>query len=115
MTRQALMGMALAVVILGAGAAAAGPPGGSPGDGRDGHRRVRGEVVSIDEARGSLTLKTGEGSAVALHLPPGALKGLRKGDRLTLELAVDRAGLGGARAARPASGDRRPAGPAKGD
>jgi hypothetical protein len=113
MTRQALMGVALAAVVLGAGAAAAaGPAGGSPSDARDGHRRVRGEVVSIDEARGALTLKTGEGSAVALHLPPGALKGFRKGDTLVLELAVDR---GGARAARPANGERRPAAPVKRD
>jgi hypothetical protein len=112
MTRQALMGVALAAVVLSAGAAAAGPAGGSPSDAGDGHRRVRGEVVSIDEAHGALTLKTGEGSTVALHLPPGALKGFRKGDTLVLELAVDR---GGARAARPANGDRRPAAPVKRD
>lgn len=108
MTRQALMGVALAAAVLSAGTAA----GGGANESRDGQRRVRGEVVWIDEARGSLTLRTGEGSATALHLPPGALRGFRKGDTLTLELAVDRAG---GRAAKPANGDRRPAGPAKRD
>jgi hypothetical protein len=104
MKRQALMGVAAAALVLSAGTAAAGPPDGN------GQHRVRGEVVSIDEARGSLTLKTGEGSAVALHLPPGSLKGFRKGDRLTLELAVDRAGK-----AAGAPGSRRPSTPAKAD
>jgi hypothetical protein len=108
MTRQALMGVALAAVVLSAGTAA----GGGATESRDGQRRVRGEVVWIDEARGSLTLKTGEGSATALHLPPGALRGFRKGDTLMLELAVDRTP---ARATKPASGDRQPAAPAKRD
>jgi hypothetical protein len=94
MTRETLLGVAMAAVALSAGPVAAGPPAGT------GTPRVRGEVVWIDEARGSLTLKTGQGSAVALHLPPGVLKGVRKGDRLTLELAVDRTGSPGAKAAK---------------
>jgi hypothetical protein len=104
MTRQALMGMAAAALMLTAGTAAAGSAAGN------GQHRVRGEVVWIDEARGSLTLKTGEGSAVALQLPPGSLKGFRKGDRLTLELAVDRE-----KTAPGGPGPRRPPMPAKAD
>jgi hypothetical protein len=100
MTRQALIGVMAAALMLAAGTAVGGPPA------ENGTHRVRGEVVWIDEARGSLTLKIGEGSAAALHLPPGALKGFRKGDTLMLELAVDR---GGSKAAKPASGDLRPA------
>jgi hypothetical protein len=104
MTRQALMGMAAAALMLTAGTAAAGSAAGN------GQHRVRGEVVWIDEARGSLTLKTGEGSTVALQLPPGSLKGFRKGDRLLLDLTVDRGGT-----AAGAPGSRRPSTPAKTD
>ena len=113
MTRQALMGVALAAVALSAGAAVADPAG-SGSDGRDGHRRIRGEVIWIDEARGSLTLKTGGGGSVALHLPPGAVKGLRKGDRLMLEVEVDRGT--GPKAGKPMNGGggaRRPAAASK--
>lgn len=99
MTRQGLLGLAAAALVIWGSAGAAGA---TEGDARGGRHRVRGEVVSVDEARGSLTLKTGEGSAVALHLPPAAVKGFRKGDRLTLDLAVDRAGAAGSRAAKPA-------------
>jgi hypothetical protein len=98
------MGVVAAALVLSAGTAAAGPPAGN------GQHRIRGEVVWIDEARGSLTLKTGEGSAVAFHLPPGALKGFRKGDRLTVDLAVDRG-----KPADETTSPRRPATPAKTD
>ena len=82
-------------------------------DGRDGHRRVRGEVIWIDEARGSVTLKTGAGATVALNLPPGAVRGLRKGDRLLLDLEVDRGT--GPKAGKPMNdgGTRRPAAASK--
>ena len=113
MTRQALMGVALAAVVLSAGSAEADQAG-SGSDGRDGHRRVRGEVIWIDEARGSLTLRTGGGGSVALHLPPGAVRGLRKGDRLMLDLEVDRGSS--PKAGKPANGDggaRRPAAASK--
>ncbi|MGH2607079.1 MAG: hypothetical protein ACRDG5_10855 [Anaerolineales bacterium] len=109
MTRQALMGVAMAAVALSAGSVAADQ---AVSEGRDGHRRVRGEVVWVDEARGSVTLKTVGGGAVALHLPPGAVRGLRKGDRLMLDLAVDRPQASGPKAGKPVNGDSGPRRPA---
>jgi len=49
--------------------------------------RVTGAVTGIDPSTGRLTLETGEG-VVELHLPPGALQGLRVGERVEVELGL---------------------------
>jgi osmotically-inducible protein OsmY/sporulation protein YlmC with PRC-barrel domain len=56
-----------------------------------GQRTITGEVVSVDQPKGKLTLKTGE-RTLDLRLPPSALQNVSRGDRLTLEVAaLDRA------------------------
>lgn len=89
MRRPGLTGWLLAgTLVLGGSAVLAGPPGGSASEAaRNEHRVVRGEIARLNEARGTLTLKTTEGD-VEVQLPPGVVKGLRKGDRLTVRLAV---------------------------
>ncbi len=93
-------------LVLGGSAALAGAPGGSAAEpAGNGPRLVRGEVARVNEAKGTMTLRTTQGD-VEVQLPPGVVKGLRKGDRLTVRVAVH----AGAAAASPA---KREAGAAK--
>jgi hypothetical protein len=69
----------------------------------DRHHSVRGEVTSINEARGTLTLKTSDGD-VDLRLPGDAIKGIKKGDRVTVSLVVKRAAANHGSKAVPSSG-----------
>jgi len=48
---------------------------------------MTGEVTRIDAKRGTMTLKTAEGN-LDLHFPPSALSNVKKGDRVTVELAM---------------------------
>jgi hypothetical protein len=94
-------------LVLSGSAALAGAPGGSAAEpAANGPRLVRGEVARVNEAKGTLTLKTTQGD-VEVQLPPAVVKGLRKGDRLTVRLAVH---PGATAAASPA---KREAGAAK--
>jgi hypothetical protein len=60
-----------------------------------GQHRMMGEVTKIDESKGSLTLKTDEGE-LDLHFPPTALRGIKEGDRVEVQLAIRPAGATGA-------------------
>jgi len=57
-----------------------------------GQHKMMGEVTKIDEAKGTVSLKTDEGD-MDLHFPPAALKGIKEGDRVEVQMAI-----------RPASG-----------
>ena len=48
---------------------------------------MTGEVTRIDAKKGTMTLKTAEGN-LDLHFPPSALSNVKKGDRVTVELAM---------------------------
>jgi len=48
---------------------------------------MTGEVTRIDAKKGTMTLKTAEGN-LDLHFPPSALSAVKKGDRVTVELAM---------------------------
>jgi len=48
---------------------------------------MTGEVTRIDANKGTLTLKTAEGN-LDLHFPPSALSNVKKGDRVSVELAM---------------------------
>jgi hypothetical protein len=50
-----------------------------------------GEVVKVDQKKGHVTLKTAEGN-MELHFPPSALQNVKKGDRMSVELAMKPAG-----------------------
>ncbi|MBI4012447.1 MAG: hypothetical protein HY359_09085 [Candidatus Rokubacteria bacterium] len=84
MRRRVLAWFLAGGCMLAVGSALAAPPG-APGV--EGPRTVRGEVTRVNEARGTMTLKTSDGD-VELQLPPATVKGVRKGDRLTVRLGV---------------------------
>jgi hypothetical protein len=65
-------------LLLAAGAACAAP---GSGGGEPAHT-LRGEVATVDEARGMVTVK----------LAPSALKTLKKGDHVTVRLAGEHSG-----------------------
>jgi len=48
---------------------------------------MTGEVTRVDSNKGHLTLKTAEGN-LDLHFPPSTLSNVKKGDRVTVELAM---------------------------
>ena len=56
-----------------------------------GRHTMEGEVVSVDQKKGHVTLKTAEGN-MQLHFPPSALQQVKKGDRVSVELAMKPAG-----------------------
>jgi len=105
----------------GAAGATRSAPGRSESDGRTmtaesaEHRTMRGEVRRINEERGTLTLRTGEGD-LDLHLSPSAVRGIHKGDRVTVRLTVSSPAVTGTRPATPgrAAGAHDPPGPGKG-
>jgi hypothetical protein len=52
-----------------------------------GRHSMDGEVTKVDPKRGWVDVKTSEGS-MKLHFPPGALAEVKKGDRVTVDLAI---------------------------
>jgi hypothetical protein len=48
---------------------------------------MEGEVTKVDQNKGTLSLKTAEGT-LYLHFPPSALANVKKGDHVTVELAM---------------------------
>jgi hypothetical protein len=48
---------------------------------------MEGEVVRVDHKNGHLTLKTAEGNLM-LHFPPDTLANVKKGDHMSVELAI---------------------------
>jgi len=76
------------VKTAGATSSSASQPSPAPGGaGYTGRHAMTGEVTSIDSAKGHVTLKTADGD-LDLHFPPAALSNVRKGDRVTVELAI---------------------------
>lgn len=56
---------------------------------------VTGEVTTLDKQKGTLALRTQEGT-LQLRFPPRALQGVSQGDRITVELGMKPAGAAGA-------------------
>jgi hypothetical protein len=52
-----------------------------------GRHTMTGQVTKIDPKTGKFSLKTGEGT-LDLHAPASALAGVKKGDRMSVEIAV---------------------------
>jgi hypothetical protein len=63
-------------------------PAASPSTAALGVHTVTGQVTDIDHSRGRLELKTDQGTEMELAFPPSALRGLRQGDRVAVDLAV---------------------------
>jgi len=64
---------------------------------------MTGEVTRVDQKNGRLTLKTAEGN-LDLHFPPSALSSVKKGDRVSVELAMKPEGAPSASGAGDKSG-----------
>jgi hypothetical protein len=79
-----------ALLLAGVGAEA-GQAGGPP-------RSVKGEVATVDEARGTLTLR----------LTPAAMKGLRKGDHVVIRVPAPEKAEKPAAEVRPAATPKTP-------
>jgi hypothetical protein len=77
----------------GAGAATSGTPG--TVGGFMGQHMMTGTVTDIDADEGKITVEA-EGHELDLHFPRTALQGLKKGDRVTVQLAIRQAGAAGA-------------------
>jgi hypothetical protein len=56
-----------------------------------GSHSMSGQVTSIDTKKGWIHLKTAEGTMI-MHFPPQTLAGVKKGDRLTVELGLTDSG-----------------------
>jgi hypothetical protein len=52
-----------------------------------GRHIMEGQVTRIDQTKGTVSLKTAEGT-MDLHFPPSALANIKKGDRVAVELAL---------------------------
>lgn len=75
-----------AALMFGAAPALAGEGKTAPGD-FTGRHTMEGEVTRIDQTKGSMSLRTAEGT-MDLHFPPSALANIKKGDRVSVELAL---------------------------
>jgi len=62
-------------------------PGAAGAGDFEGRHTMSGEVTKIDQKKGQLTLKTSDGN-LELHFPPSALENVKKGDRVSVELAL---------------------------
>jgi hypothetical protein len=68
---------------------------------------MEGQVTSVDQKKGHLKLKTAEGT-MELHFPPSALAGVKKGDRIAVELAMKPAGSASLKNDKDAKGSASP-------
>jgi hypothetical protein len=75
------------LVVQSRGAASQASPAASPASGFIGRHTMTGEVTDIDASRGRVGLRTAEGD-LDLHFPPSALRNVKRGDRITVELAI---------------------------
>jgi hypothetical protein len=62
-------------------------PGAAGAGDYEGRHTMSGEVTKIDQKKGNLTVKTQEGN-LELHFPASALENVKKGDRVSVELAL---------------------------
>jgi hypothetical protein len=52
-----------------------------------GRHSMTGQVTSLDAQKGWIHLKTSEGTMI-MHFPPEALQGVKKGDTVSVDLAM---------------------------
>ena len=72
-----------ALLTSGTGAALAQ----TPADKMVGRHSVEGEVTKVDAKKGWVHVKTSDGTMI-VHFPPTDLQTLKKGDRITVSLAL---------------------------
>lgn len=52
----------------------------------DGHQSVTGTITKVKQSAGTLTVRSSNGT-LKLHFPPEAVRGLKKGDAITVQYA----------------------------
>ena len=62
-------------------------PGAAGAGDYEGRHTMSGEVTKIDQKKGTVSIKTDEGN-LELHFPANALQNVKKGDRVSVELAL---------------------------
>jgi hypothetical protein len=77
--------VAITAIVLASTGSAAAQTGGA-GD-MMGRHSMEGQVTSVDAKKGWVHLKTSEGTMI-VHFPPSALEQVKKGDTMTVNLAL---------------------------
>jgi len=75
--------MTAAILISGGGLASAQ----TPADQMVGRHSVEGEVTRVDAKKGWVHVKTPDGTMI-VHFPPTDLQSVKKGDKITVSLAL---------------------------
>jgi hypothetical protein len=81
--------IAAIMLVSGSGVASAQTPAApaAPAAQMVGRHSVEGEVTRVDAKKGWIHLKTADGTMI-MHFPPADLQTVRKGDRMTVSLAL---------------------------
>jgi hypothetical protein len=53
-----------------------------------GRHTMTGQVIKIDNSKGTFSMKTAEAGTLDLHAPPSALAGMKRGDTIAVEIAI---------------------------
>jgi hypothetical protein len=83
-TRGSAAAIALAMVLATAGIVTAQS---NSSDQMIGRHSMEGQVTSVDAKKGWVHVKTAEGTMI-VHFPPAALQTVKKGDTITIDLAM---------------------------
>ena len=79
--------IAAAMLVAGSGTALAQTPVQAQAGQMAGRHSVEGEVTRVDAKKGWIHLKTADGTMI-MHFPPTDLQAVKKGDRMTVSLAL---------------------------
>lgn len=82
---KSLLAVAITAVLLVSGSGLASAQ--APADQMVGRHSVEGEVTRVDAKKGWVHVKTSDGTMI-VHFPPADLQTLKKGDRITVSLAL---------------------------
>jgi hypothetical protein len=82
---KALLAAAITAALLSSGSGPASAQ--TPADQMMGRHSVEGQVTRVDAKKGWVHVKTSDGTMI-MHFPPADLQTLKKGDRITVSLAL---------------------------
>jgi hypothetical protein len=81
-----LLGAALTAALLASGSGGSASAQ-TPADQMTGRHSVEGQVTRVDAKKGWVHVKTSDGTMI-VHFPPADLQTMKKGDRITVNLAL---------------------------
>ena len=82
---KGLLAAAVTAALLASGSGFASAQ--TPADQMMGRHSVEGEVTKVDSKKGWVHVKTSDGTMI-MHFPPADLQTMKKGDRITVSLAL---------------------------